>query len=208
MSKVFITIKTAFTKLSAYHKAYSSNYLWPLILPFRQLQLKQIAKKVAALSNCGLMLDIGTGYGYLPGEVAKRCPDVQIVGIDLGVELINDGIKSIRDKRLTNRISFLRAKAEFLPFADNIFDMVVSTMSLHLWHDRQCGINEVRRVLKPGGRCLVLVGRSYLLHGLEHITDYFTQRSISQVSTLLDSAGFKEFKVVKIDDTLEIIATK
>ena len=107
MSNVSITIKAAFAKLSAYHKAYSNNYLWPLILPFRQLQLKQIAKKVADLSDSGLMLDIGTGYGYLPSEVAKRCPNVQIVGIDLGVELINDGIKSIRDKRLINRICFL-----------------------------------------------------------------------------------------------------
>jgi ubiquinone/menaquinone biosynthesis C-methylase UbiE len=201
-------IQSLYHKLSAYHKAYSNDFLWPLVLPLRQLQLKQIAKNIAQNSNSGIILDIGAGYGYLPIEIAKRCPRMQLIGIDIELELISDGIKNIQEKQLTDKVTFLMAKAESLPFVDDGFDMVVSTMSLHLWHDWQSGICEIRRVLKPGGQAWILVDRHYLLHGLAHITDYFTKRSIARMKTLYLSAGFKDCRISELDEILKIVATK
>ena len=208
MKNIIKSIQALFTKLPAYRKAYSNDFLWPLVLPLRQLQLKQIAGKIAQTAESGTILDIGAGYGYLLIEIARRCSDVRLIGVDIELALISDGTKSIREKNLADRVTFLGAQAEFLPFADDSFNMVVSTMSMHLWHDRQSGISEIRRVLKPGGRVFILVDRHYLLHGLDHITDYFTKRSITALEALCLSRGFRECKVAELDEILKIVATK
>jgi ubiquinone/menaquinone biosynthesis C-methylase UbiE len=202
------SIQALYRKFFAYHKAYSNDFLWPLVLPLRQLQLKQLAGKIAQNNSSGSILDIGAGYGYLSIEIAKRCPYLQLVGIDIELELISDGMKNVQEKRLADKVTFLQAKAESLPFFDDGFDMVVSTMSLHLWHDWQSGIGEIRRVLKPGGQAWILVDRHYLLHGLAHITDYFTKRSLARMETLYLSAGFRDCRISELDEILKIVATK
>jgi ubiquinone/menaquinone biosynthesis C-methylase UbiE len=160
-------------KLSAYYRAYSKQILWPIILPLRKVQLKQVLKKVTQLSQSGLMLDIGTGYGYLPVEIARKFPRINIIGIDIETALLEDGYRNATKWGVSDRVPFFKARAENLPFPDNTFDIVLSTMSLHLWQNRQKGINEMRRVLKPGGRVLILLV-AYLLHGVGHVTDFYT----------------------------------
>lgn len=208
MKNIASSIRSFHNRLSAYHKAYSKDFLWPLVLPLRQLQLRQIARKIAQNYDSGIILDIGAGYGYLPIEIAKRCPYLKLVGIDIEWELVSDGMKTIKAKRIADKVNFLQAKAEFLPFSNDGFDMIVSTMSLHLWHDWQRGIGEIRRVLKPGGQAWILVDRHYLLHGLEHITDYFTKRSVARLEDLYLSAGFSACKINELDEIIKVLAIK
>jgi ubiquinone/menaquinone biosynthesis C-methylase UbiE len=54
-----------------------------------------------------------------------------------------------------SRIRFQKASAERLPFRDDQFDLVFSTMTFHHWADQRTGIAEVARVLTPGGRWLL-----------------------------------------------------
>jgi ubiquinone/menaquinone biosynthesis C-methylase UbiE len=200
--------KSMFEKLSAYYRAYSNNMLWPVILPLRKIQLRQLARKICKLSQTGLMLDIGTGYGYLPLKIAAICQGLQIIGIDLEPVLLYDGQKNALRHRLENRLAFIKARAETLPFANNTFDLVMSTMSLHLWKDRQQGINEIQRVLKPGGHALILVGKDYFLQGLAHVTDYFTYKSSKLMVDHCSTANFKRFEVSRIEEMLQIKAMK
>ncbi len=56
----------------------------------------------------------------------------------------------------TNRsIRLVRADVRELPFSDNAFDLVVSTISIHHWHNPARGIKECLRVTAPGGRCWI-----------------------------------------------------
>ncbi len=208
MKSILRNLAVVFRKLSAYHKAYSNDFLWPLVLPLRQLQLKQIAKNIAQNFNCGTILDVGTGYGYLAIEIALRHPSAQLLGIDVEPALIKDGKNRSQGKVIANRISFLIASAEFLPFSDNSMDMVVSTMSLHLWHNQESGIAEIHRVLKQGRQVLILMDRHCLLRGFTHITDYFTKQSISKMESHYLSIGFAECHVTEQDELLKIVAIK
>ena len=178
-----------------YAKAYSGDVLWPIVLFFRQSLFKQIATSATQFLARGLILDVGTGPGHLPIEIARNSPNVRVIGIDIALELLTDGLKEAKKKRLDDRVSFLRANVESLPFANDTFEVVQSVFSLHLWNNRQLGINEICRVLKLGGRVQILVGRSYLVHGLASITDYFTRRSISCIRKMCFNAGFKGVEI-------------
>ena len=164
-----------------YQRAYTGNISWPLVLLGRRYQLKEVSISVAQFLANGYILDVGTGPGLLPIEVAINCPKVRVVGVDIESELINDAIKQARKKGVDERISFINARAECLPFSDNSFDMVLSTMSFHLWKERQQAVNEMMRVLKPGGQAIILVGKCYLLKGLEHIFDFRTRKSHKKI---------------------------
>ena len=208
-SQVYRSIKAKLKKWRAYNKAYSGNVLWPLELPQRKRTLKQVAITAAQLSTIGKILDIGTGPGYLPVEIANACPDVQVVGIDISADLLYDGITRAKHRQVDTRVTFVKAKAEFLPFADNSFETVLSTFSLHLWNDRQQGIIEIRRVLMPRGRALILVGRQRLVKGLALITDFVTGKSIKDMEASCLNAGFKEVKIRKErEGVLQILLMK
>jgi ubiquinone/menaquinone biosynthesis C-methylase UbiE len=195
-------------KLSAYYRAYSKQILWPIILPLRRVQLKQVLKKVTQISQSGLMLDIGTGYGYLPVEIARKFPGIKIIGIDIETALLEDGYRNATKCGVSERVPFFKARAENLPFPDDTFDIVLSTMSLHLWQNRQKGLSEMRHVLKPGGRVLILVGSYYLLHGVGHITDFYTGKSKKTITGDCAHANFKELRVDRIEEILQVTATK
>ena len=208
-SQLYRGIKAKLKKWGAYNKAYSGNVLWPLELPQRKRTLNQVAITAAQLSARGKILDIGTGPGYLPIDVANACPNVQMVGIDISADLLYDGITGAKNRQVGTRVTFVRAKAEFLPFADNSFETVVSTFSLHLWNDRQQGLIEIRRVLMSRGRAMILVGRQRLVKGLAWITDFVTKKSIKDMEASCLNAGFKEVKIIeKSEGVLQILLMK
>jgi ubiquinone/menaquinone biosynthesis C-methylase UbiE len=208
LSQLATHIKAQLNKYTAYRKAYSGHFLWFLQLPGRERELNQVAIKAAQFSARGWILDIGTSYGYSPIEIARKCPGVQIVGIDTAPDLTKDANRRAKRKQMDARVSFLIAKAESLPFANNIFDTILSAYSLHLWQDQQSGITEIHRVLKPGGRGLILVGRQRLLHGRARITDYLTRKSITKMEISCSTAGFKEIAVENVHGIFHIVVMK
>ncbi len=209
MRQLFRHFKAKFQKYNIYRKAYSNCIIWPIEVFFRRGLFNQVAITAAKFSATGWILDIGTGPGYLPIKIAEQSPNVSIVGIDSIEHLVKDAAERAKEKKLENRVSFITATVELLPFADDTFNTILSTMSFHQWPDRQRGICEIFRVLKPKGRVLILVGRRRILNGIARITDYFTGRSISEIKSYFKAAGFQAVEVKKeLDDTLHIIGVK
>jgi ubiquinone/menaquinone biosynthesis C-methylase UbiE len=99
------------------------------------------------------VLDLGCGTGYLVRALAGHYPDAeQLVGIDAAPEMVRTASATTHDDRLT----FAVGVAEQIGHPDETFDLIVSTTSFDHWSDQQAGLNECARVLRPGGR-LVLV---------------------------------------------------
>ncbi len=116
-----------------------------------------IAADIAATAPAGAsVLDVGCGPGHLAGRLAALGFDA--TGIDLDPAMI---------ERATVRGSgrYLAADVASLPFDDGVFDLVVSTLSMHHWTDTHTGLAEIGRVVRPEGRVLIWdLGRGAPLH--------------------------------------------
>lgn len=92
------------------------------------------------------ILDVGCGTGRLLREAHRRWPDAQVIGVDLSPGMIEQA------RQLAKYATLFVASAEDLPLPPSSIDLAVSTMSFHHWTDQVGGIQEVVRVLRPGGR--------------------------------------------------------
>jgi ubiquinone/menaquinone biosynthesis C-methylase UbiE len=110
-----------------------------------------IASTLAALSPAPeeRILDVGCGTGRLLQEAVGLQPSISACGVDLSAEMIRQAARRIGAARLAI------ADAAALPFADNSFDAVVSSSSLHHWQDPSRALAECARVVRPGGRLVI-----------------------------------------------------
>ena len=97
------------------------------------------------------ILDIGCGTGRLLRAAAGRFEGARLEGVDASAEMVAAG----RELLDSERISLRQGTAESLPASDGSYDLVFSTLTFHHWTDQQRGLEEVARVLTPGGRWLL-----------------------------------------------------
>lgn len=99
------------------------------------------------------VLDLGCGGGHASYRVAPHVGEV--VACDLSGEMLEAVAAEASRRGLTN-IAVVQAAAERLPFDDRAFDLVTCRLTAHHWGDLDAGLREVRRVLRPGGRAVVI----------------------------------------------------
>ena len=109
---------------------------------------RQVAEEIVAHLPDGRILDLGTGPGYLPIEIAKRSSDIHITGIDLSRRLIQMACSNAARAGFTDRLIFQFGNAGRLAFEDASFDLVVSTGVLHSLKEPVHVLREIYRVLK------------------------------------------------------------
>lgn len=119
---------------------------------YNQLTLSR-ALEALRLSGTERVLDVGCGTGELERLVHDRYPHATLVGLDVTPEMLAVAREKFRS---VSGITFLLAPAETLPFARERFDAVVSCNMLHHVRSVDGLLRECARVLRPGGR-LVLV---------------------------------------------------
>ena len=115
-----------------------------------------LAQEIVAELGAGRILDVGTGPGYLPIEIAKRAKSITVVGIDATDRMIQLASRRAEAQGLADRLTFLVGNAYSLMFEDDSFDMVISTGVLHAWKVPVRALAECYRVLKPGGVAWIL----------------------------------------------------
>ncbi|HEV8669423.1 MAG TPA: ubiquinone/menaquinone biosynthesis methyltransferase [Candidatus Limnocylindria bacterium] len=116
-------------------------------------------RRAIALARLGpreVALDVGVGTGDLSfGLLAVSDPSARIIAMDLSPVML-DMLRRRADVREARRVAPLLANAERLPFADGSFDRVVAGFAVRNFGDLTLGLREVRRVLRSGGRAVVL----------------------------------------------------
>ncbi len=114
-----------------------------------------VARDILSYNSEGSLLDIGTGPGWLLVKLYHQSPRLRITGLDISPSMVAKARKNIVDARLSEAIEVREGNASRLPFADNTYDTIVSTGSIHHWKDPIGGLNEIYRVLKSGGYALL-----------------------------------------------------
>lgn len=118
----------------------------------------------------GRILDVATGTGDVALEIALRTPEsVKITGADFCREMVELGVMKVAASPYADRIDLKVAPCEDLPFANNTFDSITIAFGIRNVVDRKLGLAEMWRVLRPGGRMVILefsTPRSYLFRQL------------------------------------------
>jgi malonyl-CoA O-methyltransferase len=132
--------------------------LWPIFRPVIRRQFNQIAPVWDAMrledtfapyeaaigripGPVARALDVGTGTGQGARLVAKRFPDAEVIGVDVAPAMLDEA------RRLAPELTFVEGDAARLPFDDESFDLVANANMIPF-------LDEVARVLKPGGQTL------------------------------------------------------
>lgn len=123
--------------------------------PFTKDVYVFVIKRVSQEITKWLVLDVGTGPGYLPIAIAKLMNEVEVVGIDLGVDMVRMAKASAQKAGVADRVKLEVMNAQKMHYEDSYFDSVVSTRSFHHWRNKVKVLNEIYRVLKPGGKALI-----------------------------------------------------
>ncbi|MBU4392044.1 MAG: class I SAM-dependent methyltransferase [Actinobacteria bacterium] len=100
------------------------------------------------------LLDIGCGPGHICLMLAVKHPTVSILGVDYSQTQVR-AANRLREKQGITNCEFVRGDAMDLPFGDTSFETVISFASIKHWPDERRGLEEVRRVLVPGGSTLI-----------------------------------------------------
>jgi demethylmenaquinone methyltransferase/2-methoxy-6-polyprenyl-1,4-benzoquinol methylase len=118
---------------------------------------RRFAVKQVRFVDNGRILDVATGTGDVALQIAARTPDsVRIVGVDFSKEMVELGKEKIRRSRYADRITMEVAPCEAIPFPEESFDSVTIAFGIRNVVDRLQGLKEMHRVLKPGGRVVIL----------------------------------------------------
>jgi len=109
------------------------------------------------VTGAGRVLDVATGTGDVALEIAAQtAPSVSIVGVDFCPEMVELGQHKVEASRHAGRITLQVAPCEEIPFEDRTFDAATIAFGIRNVVDRAKGLTEMRRVLKDGGRVVIL----------------------------------------------------
>ena len=137
--------------IPAFH-FYLLNFIYdPILRLVREKTFKTALVKQAGLEKGHRALDIGCGTATLTILIKRACPDCEVLGLDGDPAILEVARRKIARAGLNIRL--IHGTAAVLPFPDDSFDRVFTSLILHhlTSDDRAYALKEILRVLKPGG---------------------------------------------------------
>ncbi|MBN2178078.1 MAG: methyltransferase domain-containing protein [Deltaproteobacteria bacterium] len=146
------------------------------------------------------VLDIGCGGGAALRDMASIFPRAKLYGIDYSQDMVLLAKKVNKGLMEKGRIEINQGSVSSLPFADNTFDLVTAFEAYYFWPDLHNDLQEIKRVLLPGGT-LLLVNEVYE-------NEKFQERNRKWASWadmhLHTPAGYREFLTAAGYETIEV----
>jgi len=102
------------------------------------------------------IVDVATGTADLAIKAEQLLHPREVVGVDLSAEMLRFGREKLDRRGLTPRVTLQHADAETLPFAEGDFDAALVAFGVRNFEDLDAGLQEIARVLRPGGALVVL----------------------------------------------------
>jgi ubiquinone/menaquinone biosynthesis C-methylase UbiE len=162
-----------------------------------------------------IILDVGCGGGKTIGRLARQAHQGGVFGIDYSKDMVKYSKEQNLQLVKEGRIGLTQASVEKLCFQNDFFDLVTAIETYYFWPNVQTAFKEIRRVLKPSGR-LVIVSEmvkdgKYEVENAETVKKCGVHLlSLQNIENLLASAKFAEVKFFKKPDSVwnTVVATK
>lgn len=156
---------------------------------------KRFAIDLADVRPGESVLDLAGGTGDLAAAFAKATgPEGRVVLADINNAMLVEGRDKLLDRGLMgDPLRFTQANAEALPFDDHSFDCITIAFGLRNVTDKEAALRSMRRVLKPGGRLLVLEFSKPTSAGLSRLYDQYSFKVLPMLGRYVakDEAAYR-----------------
>ncbi|MBC8381739.1 MAG: bifunctional demethylmenaquinone methyltransferase/2-methoxy-6-polyprenyl-1,4-benzoquinol methylase UbiE [SAR92 clade bacterium] len=118
---------------------------------------KRMTIEMSGVRSGNKVLDIAGGTGDLAAKFSRIVgKDGYVVLADINESMLKVGRDRLMDLGVVDNVKFSQSDAQYLPFPDNTFDIITIAFGLRNVTDKELALKSMLRVLKPGGRLLVL----------------------------------------------------
>lgn len=160
--------------------------------------IHRIWKKIA-ISKSGVrkgdrVLDLDGGTGDLAYKFCQMVGDEgKVVLSDINSSMLEVGKEKLTNKGCVGNIEYVQANAECLPFEDNYFDCITISFGLRNVTDKAAAIASMQRVLKPGGKLLILEFSKPVVPMLSKVYDEYSFKALPFMGKIItqDAESYK-----------------
>ncbi len=153
------------------------------------------------------VLDLGCGAGWATRILAKAVEGESngkhgvAVGIDVADEMIARARANAKD---IENVQYVWGSAAEIPWADGFFDKVLSVESFYYYPDQEKVLDEIHRVMAPGGKLYILINlykeNHYSLRWVGELKVAVHARSEHEYMQMMERHGFKQVEIVHVPD--------
>lgn len=157
--------------------------------------LNKFVFDLLAVQSRDQLLEIGFGPGVLIKLVCEQEPTCRVIGLDFSPEMLKEAY-SLNEKFIKRcQLTLVKGRSDALPFEAEGFDTVFCANTLYFWQPPEPHINEIFRVLKPGGKFVMGFRTGEQIDAMNLHATIFERYTPERVSLLLATAGFMKVSV-------------
>jgi ubiquinone/menaquinone biosynthesis C-methylase UbiE len=176
-----------------------SGWFGSVFLP-RLLNRMNMALVESTLSRIELephhhVLEIGFGGGAALALVSKHLTTGVVTGVDFSSEMVREAERHFRLEIANGRLRVQLGDIAALPFASATFDRVFTINTIYFWPNTLEGLEEIRRVLKPGGLAVIALRSRENMERVSFTQHGFRLFSPPEVPPIMQQAGFTRVKL-------------
>jgi ubiquinone/menaquinone biosynthesis C-methylase UbiE len=187
-------------EIIAKHGGMPVGWLGRVVAFIMERETTVINQHAIALLDVGegeTVLDVGTGNGISLRHLASRVGEGTVVGVDHSPVMCGRAAKNNKALITEGRVKVKCTRSDDLPFETGYFDSALSVHTLYFWDPAEPHLEEIARVLRPGGKFVLVFRPNSDPATSDFPTSVYTFRSIEEIERLVSSCGFENVRFEK-----------
>ncbi|MBK6266588.1 class I SAM-dependent methyltransferase [Marivirga sp. S37H4] len=149
------------------------------------------------------VLEIGPGNAQHLVELMKMAPEINYNGLDISADMKKEAERINADFVRKKQAQFFHYSGESFPFEDKTFDKIMTVNTLYFWEDPAATLQEIYRVLKPGGLCNITYSLKDFMKNLPFTVYGFQLYNDEDVLALIEKSSFNDSQIIPEIETVK-----